>query len=96
MKHFKEMVEWRTDPGEAVTVGDLTVIPQARTLAVRWPYAGWVWQRPVAVQVRSQDRPEATMPIVDVTRLAQLALWGLTLIFSMATFFLTIRPRNRF
>ena len=94
MEHFKEMVEWRTDSGEAITAGDLTVIPQARTLVVRWPYGGWVWQRPAAVQVRGQDRPEAPMPIVDVTRLAQLALWGLALIFSMATFFLTIRQRR--
>ncbi len=97
MKQLKEMVQWRTSSGQTIATGDITVTPQLRTLVVRWPYGGWAWSRPVAVQVRRQDQPEASpthLPIVDVTRLAQLALWGLALIFSTMTLFLTIQQRR--
>jgi hypothetical protein len=97
MSRFREMFQWQTISGKPVTAGDLTVTPQSRVLVVRSPYGGWVWNRPVAVQVAQANRPgtgPARIPIVDVTRLAQLGLWGLSLIFSIITLFLLIQQRR--
>jgi len=55
-------------------------------LIIRGPYGGWGWNRPVAVQVEQANQPGTSatrIPIVDVTRLAQLGLLGLSLIFSI-------------
>ena len=97
MSRFREMFQWQTISGKPVTAGDLTVTPQSRVLVVRSPYGGWVWNRPVAVQVEGGNAPDAgpvRIPIVDVTRLAQLGLLGLGLIFLMMTLFLLIQQRR--
>ena len=59
-----------------VTVGDVTVTPRARALVVRLPQGGFVWNRPTAVTVQ-QAGAVRHVPVVDVTRLLQLALLGL-------------------
>jgi hypothetical protein len=64
-----------------VTRGDTTVTPQTRVLTVRLPFGGFVWNRPVAVQVERDGRIER-IPIVDFTRLAQLATLGFGLVLS--------------
>ena len=97
MSRFREMVHWQTISGKPVTAGDLTVTPQSWTLIIRSPYGCWVWNRPVAVQVEQANRPSASparIPIVDVTRLAQLGFLGLSLIFSIITLFLLIQQRR--
>jgi hypothetical protein len=62
--------------GAPVTLGDITVTPQPRALVVRLPQGGLVWNRPTALTV---ERAEAKwrVPVVDVTRLLQLALLAL-------------------
>ena len=97
MSRFREMVQWQTISGKPVTAGDLTVTPQSWALIVHGPYGGWVWNRPVAVQVEHANQPGAgatRIPIVDVTRLAQFGLLGLSLIFSIITLFLLIQQRR--
>jgi hypothetical protein len=59
-----------------VTVGDVTVTPRARALVVRLPQGGFVWNRPTAVTVQRAGAVRQ-IPVVDVTRLLQLALLGL-------------------
>jgi hypothetical protein len=95
MARLKEMLQWQTVSGDKVTVGDVTVTPQSRALTVRWPRGGLVWNRPVAVLVERGEETER-IPIVDVTRLAQLGLMGLGLVFSMIILALSIgRGRDR-
>jgi hypothetical protein len=90
---LKEMFQWQTASGDKVTVGDVTVTPQSRALTVRWPRGGLVWNRPVAVLVERGEETER-IPIVDVTRMAQLGLLGLSLVFSMIIMGLSIRRRR--
>lgn len=80
MTKFKEMFQWQTISGDEATIGDHTVVPQSQALTVRWPYGGFVWNRPVAVLVEGGEGTER-IPIVDVTRMAQLGLLGLGLVF---------------
>jgi len=93
MARFKEMLRWRTISGDKVTVGDVTVTPQSRALIIRWPRGGLVWNRPVGILVERGEQTER-IPIVDVTRMAQLGLLGLSLVFSMVIFVLSIRRRR--
>ena len=76
MGTIKDVVQWQTMAGDPVTVGDTTLTPESSALVVRlpgrWP-AAFVWNRPVAVVVQRGEERER-IPIVDVTRMAQLGL----------------------
>ena len=93
MARFKEMFRSQMLSGDKVTVGDVTVTPQSRALIIRWPHGGLVWNRPVGVLVERGEQTER-IPIVDVTRVAQLGLLGLSLMFSMVILVLSIRRRR--
>ncbi len=93
MERFKEMFRWQTISGDKVTVGDVTVTPQSQALTIRWPNGGLVWNRPAAVLVERGEQTER-IPIVDVTRIAQLGLLGLSLVFTMMAIVLSIRRRR--
>ena len=90
MERLKEMFTWQTLSGDKVAIGDVTVTPQSQALIVRWPNGGFVWNRPAAVLVERGEGTER-IPIVDVTRLAQWGLLGLSLVFFMATLLLPVR-----
>ncbi len=91
----RDVVHWQTLPGDEVTRGDVRVTPQSRALTLRWPHGGLVWNRPVAVLVERNGRSER-IPIVDVTRVVQLALFGLSVgLFSIALVRLASQGRKR-
>jgi hypothetical protein len=93
MKRSKEMFKWQTTSGDKVTVGEVTVTPQSQALTIRWPKGGLVWNRPAAVLVERGEQRER-IPIVDVTRIAQLGLLGLSLVFTMMAIVLSVRRRR--
>ena len=93
MKRLEEMFKWQTISGDKVAIGDVTVTPQSQALTVRWPNGGLAWNRPAAVLVERGERAER-IPIVDVTRIAQLGLLGLSLVFTMMTIVLSARRRR--
>jgi hypothetical protein len=70
---FNEVVQLRRSSGDPVKVGDVTVTPQSQALIVRWPWGGFVWNRPVAVTVERDGRRER-LPVPDVTRWAQVGI----------------------
>ena len=90
MNRLREMVRLETHCGETIVASGVRVTPQSRALTVAWPGGGWVWNRPVALEV-VQDGEVRQVPIVDVTRWSQIALAGLTVLFSVATVLLTVR-----
>ena len=82
-----QWVHWETRTGDPVVINDdalgrVTLTPQSQALTIRWPYGGWVWNRPLAILVERGAQTERT-PIVDVTRVAQLGLFAFSLIFSL-------------
>ena len=88
------MVQRQTISGSSVTVGDVTVTPQSQALIVRWPFGGFVWNRPVAILVeRGGPRSVERMRVVDVTRMVQLGLLGLGLILSIAVLGKSVRRK---
>jgi hypothetical protein len=93
MAQLKKVLQWQTLSGDKATIGDVTVTPQSQALTVRWPNGGLVWSRPAAVLVERGEQTER-VPIVDVTRIAQLGLFGLSLVFIMMTIVRSVRRRR--
>ncbi|HEY3078830.1 MAG TPA: hypothetical protein VGM69_02875 [Chloroflexota bacterium] len=80
-----QVVRWEVRVGEPVTVGRVRLVEQSGALVVRLPFGGFVWHRPVAVRVEG-DGENRRVAIRDVTRVAQLALFGLAaLVAALAT-----------
>jgi hypothetical protein len=89
-----EIIKWQTVSGEAVTVGDVTIVPQSRALTLRWGrYGGLVWNRPAAILVERGDQTKR-IPVVDYTRVVQLGLLGFCLIVCMVALVVSARQRR--
>ena len=96
MTRLKDVFQWQTISGSPVTVGDVTVTPQAQALTVHWPFGGFVWNRPVAIFVeRGEPRSVERMRVVDVTRIVQLGLLGFSLVFSIAILAQSVRRKEQ-
>lgn len=93
MAHSNTTFKHQTTFGAPATAGDVTVTPEAKAITVRFPNAGFVWNRPVAILVERDGQTER-IPIVDVTRMVQLGLFGLSFVLSIATLILSIRVRR--
>lgn len=93
MVRFDEKVTWTTKSGHSVQVADVSVTPQSQALSVGCRAGGWVWNRPVAVLVE-RGEVEKRVPIVDVTRLIQLGLYGLALTSAVVGLMLWIKERR--
>ena len=72
-------IETLTSP--PITIQDTQVHLRSQLVRLRLPtvHGGVIWNRPVAVVVRTSDGEEKTVSIPDVTRLAMLTLAGLYL-----------------
>ena len=72
-------IETLTSP--LVRVKDTQLRVRSQVVQLRLPSAsgGLIWNRPVAVLVRTPDGQDQILPIPDVTRTALLALVGLCL-----------------
>lgn len=88
-------IEWRTQRGAPVAVGERTLTPEAQALTVRFPYGGFVWNRPVGVIVEGNGRSQH-LPIIDVTRAVLLILGGITsgVMLGIALAILTMRMKE--
>ncbi len=94
MKDSNAIVKLETHSGEPVTAGDIRLTPQSQALTLRWPYGGFVWNRPVAVMAERGDESEH-IPIVDVTLVAQVALLALGAAFAITTLVLSAIQRRK-
>ncbi|MBN1889759.1 MAG: hypothetical protein JW850_17320 [Thermoflexales bacterium] len=72
----------QTHAGEPVAVGSVVVTPYSQALTVRWPGGAFVWNRPLALVVEHDGWVER-VPILDLTRLMQLSLLGLSLVTAL-------------
>ena len=93
MGERERVFQLQTHLGEEVVVGDATITPQSQALILRWPNGGYVWNRPLAVLVERDGETER-IPIVDVTLVAQAALLGLTVAFSIGILMLSALRRR--
>lgn len=93
MPDIADVVAFENRLGQPVTVGGLTITPQSQALTVRFPYGGFVWNRPVAVIVEEEGQIKR-IPIVDVTRVAQVAAYGAVLLWALLYLVVSFSGRN--
>ncbi len=74
-----------TLPGGTIQSGPNKITPFSQAVKLMLPGSrgGLVWNRPVSVLVQGTDGSENVLPVVDVTRIAQLALLGVGLAFGI-------------
>ncbi len=82
MPGLTDFVQLQNTSAEPIVVGDTRVTPQAQSFTIRFPFGGFVWNRPTAVLVERAGETQR-IPIVNVTRVAQVALFGLMVAFSV-------------
>ena len=93
MPQLSEFIRLENTSAEPIVVGDTRITPQAQAFSLRFPFGGFVWNRPTAVLVE-RDGETRRIPIVDVTRVAQIVLFGLVLTFSVIITMLAARQRR--
>jgi len=93
MAQNDRLLQRQTLLGKEITAGDITVTPQAQALTLRWRGGGWVWNRPVAVLVERGGNAER-IPILDVTRMAQVGLYWLGLCLTVLSLLVFTRQRR--
>ena len=93
MPQFSDFIRLENTSAEPIVVGDTRITPQAQAFSVRFPFGGIGWNRPTAVLVERDDLTQR-IPIVDVTRVAQIVLFGLVLSISVIITLLASRQRR--
>lgn len=94
MRRLSDVVQARTTAGAPVTVGGVTVTPQAWVIIVRLPRGFLVWNQPTGVLIERAGRVERR-PIIDVTLTVQAALWALALAATLTRAFIhTLRQET--
>ncbi|NTU61990.1 MAG: hypothetical protein HGB05_01000 [Chloroflexi bacterium] len=93
MPQLSDFIRLENTSTEPIVIGDTRITPQAQAFSVRFPFGGLVWNRPTAVLVERDDLTQR-LPIVDVTRVAQIVLFGIVLTFSVIITLLAMRQRR--
>lgn len=75
MEKIKKYFQVKSIRGEPVYSGDSIVTPISQVFSIKVPYLNLVWNRPHEVHVEN-GQTESTIQIVNVTRLAQIAIYG--------------------
>ncbi len=82
MAHLTDFIQLQTVQGTAVSTLHHTVIPESQALIIKFPFGGFVWQRPTAVLVQQGEQTERH-PITDITRLATWSVLGASLLIPL-------------
>jgi hypothetical protein len=93
MPRLSDFIRLENTSAVPLVVGDTRMTPQAQAFSVRFPFGGFVWNRPTAVLVERDDLTQR-IPIVDVTRAAQFASFGLVVTFLAIITLLAARQRR--
>lgn len=93
MARLQDTIRSDTNWGQTVAVGDVKLTPQSQSLVVRRSTWGFVWSRPIAVEV-ARGAAVTRVPIVDLSRLIRWALMSLTLTFTVGSVVLSTQRRR--
>ena len=82
MANLTDFIQLKTVQGTAVSTPHHTLIPESQALIIKFPFGGFVWQRPTAVLVRQNGHTQR-LPITDVTRLATWSVLAASLLLPL-------------
>lgn len=92
MSNFKDILQIKSVRGERIEFEDTAVTPLSKSLVLRLPIGGFVWNRPVGIEVEKDQNIER-IPIIDVTLMVQLGLFAIGTILTIA-FWLISRKKS--
>jgi len=75
MEISKQFIQMKSIKGTPVHSGDSVITPVSSVFALQAPFLDLVWNRPDKILVQNGDK-ESSIQIVNVTRLAQIAIYG--------------------
>lgn len=78
MTENRKRFHWKTHRGESLYDGELSITPVAKLLSVRLPFIGFIWSYPYQVEITHGEEIRI-LPIVNLTRLAQISIYGIGL-----------------
>ena len=93
MDNSNRFIQWRKVSGDSIELDEATVTPMSQALAIRFPYGGIVWNRPVAIQVEDGTGLRL-IQIVDVTLLVQLVIFGTGFLLTMLFWLVSHKSRK--
>lgn len=93
MESQEKAVSWRTAATPPVMLGDTELTLYSRSLTIRWPRGGWVWNQPAYVVAR-RDGQEQRLQVPNITLLAELGVFALSAVFSLMAALFAIRNRR--
>ncbi len=93
-----KFIQLTTEAGTAVEIQrpnneTVVVTPYSQALTFHFPFAQWVWNRPVAVELH-EGGSRRRLPVQDTTRILQVALLSLSFLFSGVTIHQLISKRK--
>jgi hypothetical protein len=64
--------------GRSIQAGANRIVPVSQSVRLQVPgfQGGVIWNRPVSIVVTTPDGQEQVLPIRDITRIAQLTVFG--------------------
>ncbi len=83
---MNSVVQLETQWSKPIQIGDRKIITQSRALQICFPFldGGFVWTRPTRVIVLSEDGRDQVLPVQDITRIIQIALFFIGFILAIA------------
>jgi hypothetical protein len=81
---LKEAITFRRAPGPTISREGVTLTPWSRSVVVRLPFGGIVWNQAAAVEVTRDGRTEM-LRIVDVGTRVRVALLVAAVVLAVAT-----------
>jgi hypothetical protein len=91
MDRIKPEIGMKSVRGEPIVSGDTVVTPISKVFSVRAPYIDIIWNRPTEIQIQKGD-DSSTIPIVNVNRLAQMAIFGFGASLMLILWLVSNRP----
>ena len=81
---MRPSLRWYPVEGSPFAVRDVVLTPRSHVLEIRIANGAFVWQRPTSVHIQ-RDGEATSVPIVDVTRVAQVALLLTAAVLALVT-----------
>ena len=75
------LIQLENHVGKPIKTGEYKIIPIEQSLQVQPPgmWGFFFWRKPSSVVVEYPDGSDEIIEIQDVTRLAQISIWGIAL-----------------
>ncbi len=87
MAALRKYIQYQSFSGNPVISGDTVITPISSALVIKLPFFGFVWNRPTALKIESGDSTRK-VPIIDVTRMAQLGLLAAGFLITSVVWFI--------